>query len=161
MKTENIIKVKHYNKDGKLIYQNSGEFVLSGYEYLLKSFFNDVGTPSYFLIDLATDSTLNFESTSFTPVAGSGYNPAVVNRNTSEIIISFEENATTSDKYWKAETKVVSFIANGDWPTCNYVVLRGVTNNGSYMIGFGQFAVPRQLHYGDRLDTSIILHRKL
>ncbi len=158
---KNEIIVRHYNIDGKLIYKNSGQFVLSGYENLLKSFFNDVNTPSYFLIDLSTDSSLDINSSTFTPVVGSGYTPQIVNRNQNEIIISFKTDQVTHQNYWEAETKVVSFIAGSNWPTTNFVVMRGVTNNGTYMIGYGEFAIPRQLNYGDRLDTSIILRRKL
>jgi len=156
---EGIIKVFHYNKDGELLYKNNAEFFNIGTENLLKGYFQNVNAPDYFLIDLSNDVTLDETSSTFTAVAGSGYDSEVVNRNAVDMSVNFVTDGGNS--FWRVLTKVVSFNADSTWSWARKVVLRGVAGVTPFLIGYGDLVTPREMKAGDRLDISIYLKPKL
>lgn len=159
MKFNGTIKVFHYNKDGELLYKNNAEFFNIGTEHLLKGYFQNVNIPDYFVIDLSSDTTLDETSSTFTAVAGSGYDSQVVNRSAVDMDVSFVTESGHS--YWRTLTKVVSFDSLDTWTWARKVILSGVIGVTPFIIGYGDMVTAREMKAGDRFDVSIYLKPKL
>ena len=97
--------------------------------------------------------------TTFTPVAGSGYDTQTVNRNSTDMQVEFV--TVGLDSYWRVLTKIISFNATGNWTVAKHVVIRGNSTGSFYLIGFGSLSVPRELKIGDRLDVSLLIKPKI
>ena len=146
---------KHYNKDGKLIWEDiaKNDLAQEGGQSILDSYLRNQNHPPTFYLRLYNDTPLKTDALSDlqNEASGNGYVAAEIPRSTSGWIAlaldAGDYQATSSEETFSA--------SGGSWGPVTYAVLATTSDNSGKHIAFVALSQTRTLQDGETLKVTL------